>query len=276
MKQYYTIVVLNHNVAIYSNAGKEAAWISVLINGEEWTPVNSKEDLAGVIHHFNYDLNLTNDLKGYSVVVLYETEHIQLLEEISLILSGLQCTDWQVLAWEIIAQRASDVNPIPAFVNDCLDPDWMRSTAMPTLEAMLCFHEQALASELTRVRAKHEETKEDLQKQRFQLEQELELLRKQIKTIQQPNIESLLVYLPVIYRNFWTHIKPEDLALLAGTYDIPDIPSPYPEPDDNTIAIMKKRLQNLPDSELQKIKSFCQEMTHRLTMRPEMKFLLED
>lgn len=275
MRNYYTLVIANNNVGIYGKAEDSPFWKNILINGEVCTVIHSQDDLTRLIHHFNDDLNLTDNLKDCSLVVLYEKKNIHFLESLSKTLSELQCNDWQVLGWEMIAQRSSTIKPMPAFVKGNLDQAWITTIAMPTLERILNYQGQAWESELNRVKAEHEETKEDLRKQRSQLEQELEQLRKQIKAIQQPDIESLLAYMPIIYRNFWTSIKPQDLGLLVGTYNIPEVPNPFPEPDENTISMMKKRLQNLPELELQKIKNFCQELTHRLNIRPEMKFVLE-
>jgi len=276
VRNYYTLIIANNSVGIYGKAEDSPSWENILINGEVWTAIHSQDNLTQLIRHFNDDLNLTDNLKDCSVVVLYEKKYIHFLESLSETLSELQCNDWQVLGWEMIAQRSSTIKPIPAFVKENWDQAWITTIAMPTLESILNYQGQAWESELNRVKAEHEETKEDLRRQRLQLEQELEQLRKQIKAVQQPDMEYLLTYMPIIYRNFWMSIKPNDLSLLAGTYTVPNIPSPYPEPDSNTIAMMKKRLQNLPESELQKIKNFCQEMTHRLNIRPEMKFILED
>lgn len=108
-----------------------------------------------------------------------------------------------------------------------------------------------------------------------QLRQENRELRDQLARLDRPAMESLLVYLPVIYRNFWGTVRPDELALLAGLLDVPVIPSPYPEPGAAVVAVMKKRFLQLPEQERASLIAFCHQLPYHLTVRAQMRALLE-
>lgn len=108
-----------------------------------------------------------------------------------------------------------------------------------------------------------------------QLRQENRELREQLAKRDQPAMESLLVYLPVIYRNFWGTVRPDELALLAGLLEVPAIPSPCPEPSVATRLAMKKRFLQLSEQERASLIAFCRQLPYQLTVRAEMRALLE-
>jgi hypothetical protein len=108
-----------------------------------------------------------------------------------------------------------------------------------------------------------------------ELRRENQLLRAQLAQQGKAPLESLLVFLPIIYRNFWSVVRPDELAALAGTLRIPAIPSPYPEPDSALVSAMRKRFKQLPDQERAALVDFCHQLPFRLTVRSEMRDLLE-
>lgn len=117
---------------------------------------------------------------------------------------------------------------------------------------------------------------ENLHADRKQLENKIIQLKQQIQAMHLPDMEQLLVFLPILYRNFWNNIKPSDLALLARTYHIPEVASPFPEPSNHTIIQMKKNLQALPPSQQQRLLDFCHQLPHDLEIRPEMRFFFTE
>lgn len=108
-----------------------------------------------------------------------------------------------------------------------------------------------------------------------ELRRENQRLRAQLAQQGKAPLESLLAFLPIIYRNFWSSVRPEELAALAGTTQIPSIPSPYPEPDGALVSAMKKRFLKLPEQERNALLDFCRQLPYRLTVRYEMRYLLE-
>lgn len=107
------------------------------------------------------------------------------------------------------------------------------------------------------------------------LRQENKRLRERLEQQEEPDMEQLLVFLPVLFRNFWSTVQPADLALLAGTLDVPHVPSPCPEPSPETISRMKRELMQMSESKRAQLMAFCQKLPHQLTMRSEMRALLE-
>jgi hypothetical protein len=108
-----------------------------------------------------------------------------------------------------------------------------------------------------------------------QLRRENRELRDQLVRLDRPAMESLLVFLPVIYRNFWGTVRPDELAQLAGLLEVPVIPSPCPEPSVATRLAMKKRFLQLPEQERASLIAFCRQLPYQLTVRAEMRALLE-
>lgn len=89
-------------------------------------------------------------------------------------------------------------------------------------------------------------------------------------------MEQLMSFLPVIYKNFWSAVSPTELALLGGSLNIKNIAdmSSYREPSHKVIMHMKKKLQDMPRNKQEKIIRFCQDLPFRITVRPEMKEFL--
>ena len=83
-------------------------------------------------------------------------------------------------------------------------------------------------------------------------------------------MEHLLTFLPAFYRNFFGTVRPDELALLAGTLQVPALPSPYHDPSPDTVHVLRKRFLNLPIGEQTRVLDFCRQLTHRLDVRPEM------
>lgn len=104
-----------------------------------------------------------------------------------------------------------------------------------------------------------------------QLRIENKRLRSQINQGSPMSLEQLVALLPVIYRNFWNSVSPNDLALLAGSLNIPKIPSPCDEPSAEVIATMRQRLSVMPEHERERIVDYCRQLPFKLNMRPEMK-----
>lgn len=274
VRSNYVLLLADNGLRMYWKNTQTSVWEAYLVHGEECNAVNSAGDLTNLVDEFENNINLSDGLRNCAITMLYGQEDIALLDNISSTLCALQCTDWQVLNWTTITQR---VGFLGLKTGSDFDQKQMIKIGLPLLERLLAWHEQDEVFEISDALSMDQENQEDFAQQKILLEKELAKLQQQVKMARGYDIESLLVYLPIIYRNVWTHIKPSDLALIAGTYQVPDVPSPFPEPDHNTIAIMKRRLQALPRTDLAKLQNFCQDVTHLLKhMRPEMQFLLEE
>lgn len=274
MKERCVFILLNGEVTVYHQINLQSKWMNLLISGERIDIVKTPFDLNEVIERINDDLNREHKLENIEIIVLYANSDIKLLKSISSHLDYLNCRKWQILCWEPLFHRA---NLIQAELSNkpLENMGWLTDVFLPLLNNLLGIQETTLQESEKKAKIAHEETMETLRQERQILELEKARLEQQLQTMFLPDIENLIVYLPIIYHNFWTHVKPSDLALLAGNCTIPDIQTPYPEPDANTISIMKKRLQNLRFEEQDKLRKFCLDLEYpNLKVRSEMRFFL--
>lgn len=126
------------------------------------------------------------------------------------------------------------------------------------------------------VRDRLGETAAELARMGRELEQmraEKAVLEDELKLLRLPDVEHLLVYLPAIYRNFWSVVRPYEVAMLAGTFRPITVPSPFPDPTPDTVLAMKQRLKAMAPADRDKILAFCRGLPHHLHVRPEMRDL---
>ena len=107
-----------------------------------------------------------------------------------------------------------------------------------------------------------------------QLQQHKSDLQAELEQLGVARIDHLLVFLPVFFRNFWTVVRPDELALMCGRLDVPELRSPYLEPSPETVQFMKCRFQALAEADREPIVTLCRSLRHRLHVRAEMRELL--
>ncbi|RKS28517.1 hypothetical protein BJ917_1399 [Pseudomonas sp. WPR_5_2] len=108
-----------------------------------------------------------------------------------------------------------------------------------------------------------------------QLRRENKHLREQVKKRTTASMDLLTLYLPIIYHNFWNTVRPDELAMLAGSTQVPMIPSPYHEPDGALVTSMKQRFLQLTEEARASVIAFCHQMPYQLTVRRSMQSFLE-
>lgn len=108
-----------------------------------------------------------------------------------------------------------------------------------------------------------------------QLRRENRELRKRLKKSAPVSLDLLTRYLPVIYHNFWNTVRPEELAELVGSKQVPEIPSPYPEPDGWQVQDLKRDFLQLDANDRAEIVAFCHNLPYELKVRRSMRMLLE-
>lgn len=88
--------------------------------------------------------------------------------------------------------------------------------------------------------------------------------------------DTLITFLPVIFRDFWQHITPADVASLLNSTQIPTVPSPFPYADVASRLAKRKQFLGLSAHEQQSIWQFCTTLEyHHLTVNPEFKPLFD-
>lgn len=155
-----------------------------------------------------------------------------------------------------------------------------------TLLAAFCLagqHDEALASYLdrlahndARIALGHTEREQDALREAIAgLEQTRATLEADIAALGQAKLAHLVMFLPVFFRDFWTRVRPDELALMCSSFDMPVVASPCPEPGPDTVRFMKRRFLELDPAEQGKIRAFCLRLEHGLHLRAEMRSLLQ-
>ena len=199
---------------------------------------------------------------------------------------GLQ--HWHLMQWPLwlaflspqaapaTDQQTQDLAHLQAWVQASLLPQLMPvqglASAAHTLEKQAA-HWQAQLEHCQQEKAALAFDKAALIQEVAELRQALQ--DQQAKAVYQPtnlSLEGLVTYLPIIYKEFWSTIRPDELALLASSLQVPEVPSPIREPSAGVIEVMKKRLQALPPSQQTQIRAFCQSLPKQPQVRAEMAF----
>ena len=223
------------------------------------------KDQSDRIHH-------EHDLRDVEVHLLYGLGDVESMAVAPKALTSLQCATWQILRLEPLLERAAVARGItpPAPLDD---EKWLKAVLLPILTSTFAYSNKAFQAEEARARQEHEDTMESLRADVQIKHQEVAQLQAHINALQLPGVEHLLVYLPAIYRNFWGVVRPDELALLAGTLEVPNIQSPYPDPSPDTVVMLKRRFLSLPEIDRARVLGFCRELPHRLDVRSEMREL---
>lgn len=284
--QTYAMLLLDTRAAFFVNA--DAGWRSEKIDGEEWTTFSAPIEITILLGKLSERIHGEQQLADIELTVIYPQAAVKALKEIPQALLGLGCSRWQIIRWEPLADRADALQ-----ANDKNDPystTWLTRVLLPVTDSMFCrYSEERGQLERARLIEAHEATVERInaEKEQFfqerlhllnernRLESERAALEIRLNSLQTLDLEQLVAFLPIIYRNFWSTVSPADLALIAGKAIVPNIPSPHPEPSTDTVALMKRRLNSLPTTERERLRAFCLQLPHKLEKRPELRDFLD-
>jgi hypothetical protein len=267
----FSIFIFDHQAACFQLHNHQ--WRIEPIRGESWSSISeSGFDLAALLANLNQRLNLAANFADVELNLIYNQAAVSDLKNLPESLAALGCNRWQLLRWEPLAARCT-VSTTPC---DRFDLTWLINSVLPILQNTFNYADEAFNAEQHRVLRDHEQTLESLSLETQRLRQDKTALQAQIEALQLVDIEQLLVFLPAIYRNFWGVINPSDLALIAGSLKVPNIPSPQIEPSADTVKALRKKLLNLPLRERHQLLSFCRQLPHNLQVRSEMRDLLEE
>lgn len=269
-------IFVQHQKIVCYSCDTAGLWVHQRIKGEDSAdikPSRANSVLQQVLKDQSDLLNHKHDLRDIEVYLIYGLTDVGVMAEAPKALSALHCASWQILRLEPLLERAAVARGVtharPLESND----KWLKTVLLPILVSTFAYSNKAFEAEETRARQVHEDTMESLRDDVQKKHQEVTQLQARIHALQLPGVEHLLVYLPAIYRNFWGVVRPDELALLAGTLTAPDIPSPYPDPSPDTVVMLKRRFLQLPELDRDRVLAFCRELPHRLDVRSEMRDL---
>lgn len=277
MKKSFALIIVQDEIQVFEQ--EQSVWHVYPVFREGRNSLKNKT-AAEIVEKINEYLNSSDNLKEVDFFIVADRPGYACgLPET---FGKLGNESWQLVLWQSAKERAVLVKPLKKGETAHLDTQWLATVLIPTVEGSLRYQDEALLKERERDLARHHEEQEKIKEameklggERHVLEAEINRLKAQLALLDRPSMEQLATYLPVLYRNFWNSVKPSDLALLAGRYNLPEVPSPFPEPDNHTVSQMKKRLQAMPVQEQERLREFCAELPSNLNIRPEMRFFFE-
>lgn len=269
---YFTVFLINHRASIFRRDPR-ARWQIEPLSGEEQTelkPSHAKDELLKLLEKLSKNLNRSSQLNHCQITLIYEKEAVPYLMSFAELSKQLQCTDWQLLRWDSLCRK---IEPNIKKIKE-INGEWLLKKALPLLDSIADYDEAVLSQ----LHIDHEDTVESLRLKEAQLNAKIQQLNKQIAAMGNPEFNTLLSFLPVIYEKFWTHIAPADLAILNHQFDIPQIPSPFPEPSIMAVNAAKRQIDALPEDEQQKLYHFCELLNEHydtLRIRPQMRYFVQ-
>jgi hypothetical protein len=279
----------------YSATDKQ--WIITYLKGDESFIHNQRPDtLDELLLEMAECLN-DDSLQTGILQILFDAEAASLLTKALETLRRHKIANWQLLDLEYWLERtALQGHAVPCMA----DPAWVGKHVLPLL----------VITAPSAVQTKPETTKTESPSNdgggrpddapdtvaHLQAQQEIERLNtlngqymEQIRALHAEleskalvnpaqRRETLIAFMPVVFKDFWSKVTPATVASLlhVSPQQLPEIPSPYPNPDMATVLAKKKQFSLLPPGEQQGVWQFCTLLDyHHLSMHPEFKPLFE-
>lgn len=128
----------------------------------------------------------------------------------------------------------------------------------------------ALLAELEASRQAHNEAATAWKQERAQLEGHL-------SSVSDLDQAAIAQFMPLFFAHFWQKVSPADMAMLLGSLTLPDVRSPWPEPDKSALAIKRRDFNQLRHRHQQQIKSLARKFIDvgYLSVRPDAEHLLD-
>ncbi|TYT74481.1 hypothetical protein [Desulfobotulus mexicanus] len=267
MTQDTFVIFLNHQKLSCFRYNQQS-WRVFTLKGEESLPCKNINDLEGALKKFNEDYNASTQLENVSLHILLKDAEPDAPQTICRMVQQFQCKNWQLLQLSLFLDGLN-LKPSDEDLND---HNWLNDNIFYLFSNILPYEDKKARA----VHQSQETSREKLEKEIRLLQKEKNRLEQVVSSLNRMDMEQLVTFLPAIYQNFWGSIRPDELAAMAQTLQIPTIASPVQEPSPDTLLMLKKRLFNLPPREKERLKSFCKELPHKLRLRPEMQSFLEE
>ena len=267
MTQDTFVLFLNHR-KLSCFRYEPQGWRIFTLKGEENLNCRNKDDLEEALKKFNEDHNASTQLENVTLHILLKDADPDAAQTICRMVQQLKCKNWQLLQLSLIL-NGLQLNPSD---EDLMAPQWLSQNIFYIFSNILPYEDKKAKAEYISREASHENLKNEI----HILQQEKNRLEQVVSSLNRMDMEQLVTFLPAIYQNFWGSIRPDELATMAQTLQIPTITSPVQEPSPDTLLMLRKRLLNLPPREKERLKNFCKELPHKLRLRPEMQSFMEE
>ncbi len=271
-QRFFALIAVDKKTAWFEK--KATGWQIVPVSGEEWSPLedDAAESIRYMISTLEKIINREDILKSVVLNFILDERAAESFVCVLPLLHEKFNRNWQVLRWEYLVKGVAAHQEAKS--NDLLDLKWLQTSLLPALNAIAGQIELLADQFVTPEASQHQQVIERLHSEIHKLELQKAELQAHLESISAPSMEQLLTYLPAIFKDFWGSIRPDELSAIAGTFTVPEVPSPFSEPSAATVATMKKRFQKLPAQDQIRIIGFCRGLEHRLTVRAEMQELL--
>ncbi|SEM95613.1 hypothetical protein SAMN04487857_107204 [Pseudomonas sp. ok272] len=232
----YALVLMGDRVACFQSSPADPSWRVTRISGDAWVSLHT-HSVPAVLQQLSERRNLNTRLAHVPVTLVYEQAAVGYLAGVAEAFEALQCRTWQVLRYEPLAER---VTRAPGEQHRAHDETWLAESLL------VCLDGPAPVAPVS-----------------------VEVLP---GTLQ---VGVLQLYLPMLFQHFWSSVSPQDLAFIAGSLQVPDVESPYPEPSQDAIAVLRRRFLNLPAAQRQAVLGVAHELSYKLKVRAQLRDLLE-
>ena len=271
---------VQHNQIVCYDCNAAGIWTRQPLKGEaalDFKPDKAATALSDVLKDQSNRIHQQHDLRDIEVYLAYGQSDVAAMNDAPKTLEHLHCNTWQILQLESLLQRAAATSGITPKAQSLTGHDpWLQKWLLPQLVSTLAYTNKAQEQAEAQARQQHEDTMESLREDVQRMHRDKAQLQAHINALQLPSVEHLVVFLPAIYRNFWGVVRPDELALLAGTLTVPVIASPYPDPSPDTVLALRRRFLQLPELDRERVLGFCHDLPHRLDVRPEMRDLFRE
>src|SRR5690606_30912899 len=219
---------------------------------QTWTAMNIKGELA-LTHHSdiksisevltecNERLNIESNLKHVNIYVLYTPKTYAWLQEVLQQILRLGNQQVHILPWNNLVEYAqkNSVNPIVFPLSQSvimenilpltsLDTSWSQyQNLVKSLDLQQELKKEQFEQEEQKLNIHFSQQLAQLEAEKQKLILEVQQAQQRVMVLQRPNLESLLSFLPSIFKNFWNTVRPDELANIAGLVDVPKVQSPY-------------------------------------------------
>ncbi|AUX85696.1 hypothetical protein HYG93_09245 [Acinetobacter sp. SwsAc6] len=278
-----SLCLLENEIQVYKSQN-QIDWSIIPIKGEDtFIHHNDQSNIKAVLDEVNKYLN-DDGLAFVDVSILYTNS--AWLNETIIQLHAFKNTSFQILNFynlvDYVCRSLNVKQP------DSLSSDWIRQRILPltNLENSWKEHQKLLDAIQLQGQLKQAQQQQDqslietdfakkladLQQERQKLQIELQQIQQQLVSVQRPNLENLLSFLPSIFKNFWNTVRPDELVNIVGLLDVPQVSSPFHNPSIAAVRTKKRQFLILEESEQQKIIGFCQQLKQQYDLHLHLEF----